>query len=150
MRRAASTVGLFLAWALVVPACLHAQETAERTAGEESASADRQVSVERESFTYPASGRRDPFAPLSAGDGLGPRFEDLHLSGILYSPSSGSVAILTDQATGKRYRVWEGDVIGGARLARVRPTEADFVVTAFGVSRQETLRVKSQDKEQGG
>ena len=41
-------------------------------------------------------------------------------------------------------------VIGGAKLVRVRAAEVDFVVTAFGVSRQETLRLKSLDKEQGG
>ncbi|MEJ2547472.1 MAG: hypothetical protein P8125_06595 [Gemmatimonadota bacterium] len=107
-------------------------------------------SLDRETFYYPGGQRRDPFEPLSAGDELGPRFEDLNLSGIVYSPTTGSIAVLTDRATGKRYRVWEGDLIGGAKLVRVRASEVDFVVSAFGVSRQETLRLKSQDKEQGG
>jgi hypothetical protein len=107
-------------------------------------------SLDREIFYYPGGQRRDPFEPLSAGDELGPRFEDLNLSGIVYSPTTGSIAVLTDRATGKRYRVWEGDLIGGAKLVRVRASEVDFVVSAFGVSRQETLRLKSQDKEQGG
>ena len=150
MRRTIVVAGLAVASVLALPAHADAQEPDERQAETGAAAEGGQVSVERETFDYPAGGRRDPFEPLSAGDGLGPRFEDLRLSGILYSPTTGSIAILTDQATGKRYRVWEGDVIGGARLARVRPNEADFVVTAFGVSRQETLRVKSQDKEQGG
>jgi len=115
-----------------------------------SVSPDGGIGLQRETFYYPGGQRRDPFEPLSAGDELGPRFEDLNLSGIVYSPSTGSIAVLTDKATGKRYRVWEGDLIGGAKLVRVRASEVDFVVTAFGVSRQETLRLKSQDKEQGG
>lgn len=102
----------------------------------------------REVFDYPADGRRDPFEPLSAGDELGPRFEDLRLAGIIYSPERGSMAVMVDAATGRRYRVWEGDVIGGARLVRVHPDRAEFQVTVFGVSRRDTLRLKTQDKEQ--
>lgn len=102
----------------------------------------------REVFDYPADGRRDPFEPLSAGDELGPRFEDLRLAGVIYSPERGSMAVLVDAATGRRFRVWEGDVIGGARLVRVHPDRAEFQVTVFGVSRRDTLRLKTQDKEQ--
>lgn len=103
--------------------------------------------MEREVFQYPVVGRRDPFAPLSAGDELGPRFEDLALSGIIYSPQRGSVAVLVDRATERRYRVWEGDVIGGARLLQVSESDAEFLVTVFGVTRRDTLRLKAQDKE---
>jgi len=103
--------------------------------------------MEREVFEYPVVGRRDPFAPLSAGDELGPRFEDLALSGIIYSPQRGSVAVLVDRATERRYRVWEGDVIGGARLLQVSESDAEFLVTVFGVTRRDTLRLKAQDKE---
>lgn len=102
----------------------------------------------REVFDYPADGRRDPFEPLSAGDELGPRFEDLRLAGVIYSPERGSMVVMVDAATGRRYRVWEGDVIGGARLVRVHPDRAEFQVTVFGVSRRDTLRLKTQDKEQ--
>lgn len=105
--------------------------------------------VEREVFAYPGAGRRDPFEPLDAGEELGPRFEDLELSGIIYSAEAGSMVVLVDRATRRRYRVWRGDVIGGAELVAVRPDEAVFVVTVFGVSRQETLRLKQQ-KEQDG
>lgn len=151
MNRAALVVSLFLAAVPIVPTGIRAQETEERPVqAADSATVDQRISVNRETFNYPAGTRRDPFEPLSAGDDLGPRFEDLNLSGVVYSPATGSIAILTDRATGKRYRVWEGDVIGGAKLVRVRTAEVDFVVTAFGVSRQETLRLKSLDKEQGG
>ncbi|HSM09907.1 MAG TPA: hypothetical protein VLA33_12965 [Gemmatimonadota bacterium] len=104
--------------------------------------------LRREVFDYPADGRRDPFEPLSAGDELGPRFEDLRLAGVIFSPERGSMAVMVDAATGRRYRVWEGDVIGGARLVRVHPDRAEFQVTVFGVSRRDTLRLKTQDKEQ--
>jgi len=55
-----------------------------------------------------------------------------------------------DRSTQRRYRVWEGDIVGGATLLDVTPDEAVFRVTVFGVSRQETLRLKNTDKEQGG
>jgi hypothetical protein len=106
--------------------------------------------LERETFSYVAGGRRDPFRPLEAGDEIGPRFEDLELSGIIYSPDEGSLVVLVDRSTQRRYRVWEGDIVGGAQLLDVTPNEAIFVVTVFGVSRQETLRLKNMDKEQGG
>ncbi|MGI9039100.1 MAG: hypothetical protein ACR2GQ_09575 [Gemmatimonadota bacterium] len=109
----------------------------------------RSAVVMREVFEYPATGRRDPFEPLATGEELGPRFEDLGLSGVIYSPQRGSIAVLLDRATQRRYRVWEGDVIGGARLLNVRPDLAEFQVTVFGVSRRDTLRLKPRDKEQG-
>jgi hypothetical protein len=59
----------------------------------------------------------------------------------------GSVAVLVDRLTLKRYRVWEGETVGGARLLRVRPTEVDFLVTVFGISRRETLTVKRHEEE---
>ncbi len=102
----------------------------------------------REVFDYPSTGRRDPFEPLSTEQDLGPRFEDLRLAGVIYSPDRGSIAVLVDVATQRRYRVWEGDVIGGARLISVGQDHAEFTVTVFGVSRRDTLRLKPQDKEQ--
>ena len=60
-----------------------------------------------------------------------------------------SIVVLVDRATQRRYRVWRGDVIGGAELVAVRPDEAVFVVTVFGVSRQETLRLKKQKERDG-
>ncbi len=149
MRTALGLLASLLSIALLRgPTCLVAQETGDQATP--SGDAAGAAVLEREVFRYSDEGRRDPFRPLSAGTELGPRFEDLELSGIVFSPETGSIAVLVDRATNKRFRVWEGDVIGGAKLVRVRPSEADFVVTAFGVSRQETLRLKSQEKEQAG
>jgi hypothetical protein len=143
--RALVTVALLL---LVAPG-LKAQE-AEPDPATEVDAAQTAPALERETFSYVAGGRRDPFRPLEAGDEIGPRFEDLELSGIIYSPEAGSVVVLVDRSTQRRYRVWEGDLVGGAQLLDVTPDEAIFVVTVFGVSRQETLRLKNSDKEQGG
>ncbi|MGH7539464.1 MAG: hypothetical protein ACRELC_00530 [Gemmatimonadota bacterium] len=104
---------------------------------------------EREIFDYPSSGRRDPFRPLNAGEQVGPRFEDLVLSGVLYNPAVGSVATLTDQHTGRRFRAREGDALGEIRVSSIRPQEVDFVITSFGISRRETLRVKKDKESQG-
>ena len=99
---------------------------------------------EREVFTYPAFDRRDPFQPLHLDTLAGPRFGDLTLAGVLYNPQLGSVAILTDRSTGRRYRARERDTIGAARVVRIRMEEVDFVITTFGVSRQETLRARRE------
>lgn len=128
---------------------LNAQEVEQDLTAEVGA-AQTAPALERETFSYVAGGRRDPFRPLEAGDEIGPRFEDLELSGIIYSPDEGSLVVLVDRSTQRRYRVWEGDIVGGAQLLDVTPNEAIFVVTVFGVSRQETLRLKNMDKEQGG
>lgn len=140
--RALAAVVLLL---LVAPG-LNAQE-AEQDPAAEVDRAQTAPMLERETFSYAAEGRRDPFRPLDAGDELGPRFEDLALSGIIYSPEAGSLVVLVDRSTQRRYRVWEGDIVGGAQLLDVTPDEAIFVVTVFGVSRQETLRLKNMDKE---
>lgn len=144
--RAYWTAGALVTLVVVAAPSVRAQE-ADAGAVEQAAQAPL---VEREVFDYPATGRRDPFKPLDAGSEIGPRFEDLELSGIIYSPEAGSIVVLVDRTTLRRHRVWEGDAIGGARLMRVTPEEAVFMVTVFGVSRQETLRVKRNDKEQGG
>ena len=104
---------------------------------------------EREIFAYPADGRRDPFRPLNAGEQLGPRFEDLTLNGVLYNPTIGSVATLTDGKTGKRYRARAGDALGDIRVIEIRPDEVIFEIASFGISRRESLRV-TKDKEQDG
>jgi len=104
---------------------------------------------EREIFEYPLFDRRDPFLALTAGMAIGPRFEDLTLVGVLFSPEQGSVANLTDVKTGKRYRTRAGDRLGDIRVVTIREDQVDFVITSFGVSRQETLRV-TREKEQDG
>ena len=104
---------------------------------------------EREVFTYPSLGRRDPFRALNSGDQMGPRFADLNLTGVLYNPAIGSVATLVDETSGRRYRTREGDVLGDVRVAAIRSDEVDFVITSFGISRRETLTVKKTKEIDG-
>lgn len=104
---------------------------------------------EREVYDYPGADRRDPFLPLNTGERIGPTFDDLRLTGVLFNPAVASVATLTDQKTRRRYRVREGDRLGEARILEIRPREVVFLITSYGISRREVLRVK-QDKEQDG
>jgi hypothetical protein len=126
-----------------------AKDSAAAKSAASSASADSVLQYRREVFQYP-SGIKNPFTPVTAGEKLGPRFEDLELSGIIYNEQLGSVAVLVDRTTGKRYRVHEGERVGQARVARIRPDEVSFVVSGFGQSRAEVLRVKKQQKETSG
>ena len=100
-------------------------------------------------FVYPAADRRDPFRALNTGERIGPNFDDLRLTGVLYNPAVASVATLTDQKTRRRYRVREGDRLGEASILEIRPREVVFLITSYGISRREVLRVK-RDKEQEG
>ena len=134
------TLGLF--GVLVCVSTAAAQEAGQ-------ARPDTMEVYEREIFEYPLFDRRDPFLALTAGMAIGPRFEDLTLVGVLFSPEQGSVANLTDVKTGKRYRTRAGDRLGDIRVVAIREDQVDFVITSFGVSRQETLRV-TREKEQDG
>jgi len=95
---------------------------------------------DREVFSYPGDGRRDPYTPLVGKNDLGPRFEDLSIRGIIFSPSAESMVLLTD---GKRtYRKHRGEMVGNARVVQISPTRVIFSVNNFGVWRQESLELK--------
>lgn len=112
-------------------------------------SMDSSSEYEREVFDYPSMGRRNPFRPLNAGERIGPQFEDLQLNGVLYAPETGSVAALTDQKSGKRYRAREGDRLGEIRVVQIRPDEVVFLITSYGINRREVLRVKKEEGQEG-
>ena len=103
---------------------------------------------EREVYGYDAGGQRDPFQPLvGEGVNIGPTFSDLRLRGIIYSTGRGqSIALLHDRS-GRLYRARRGDIIGNATILEIRPLEVLFVVEDFGQTRQEMLRLKSDDAE---
>lgn len=136
----AAVAGLAL---ITVPPPANAQSV--RTSTDSSADSE----YEREVFDYPSIGRRNPFRPLNAGERIGPQFEDLQLNGVLYAPETGSVAALTDQKSGKRYRAREGDRLGEIRVAQIRPDEVVFVITSYGINRREVLRVKKEEGQEG-
>lgn len=103
---------------------------------------------EREVYGYTESNRRDPFGRLvGPGVELGPTFADLRLRGIIYSTGRGqSIAVLHDR-NGRLYRARRGDIIGNATVLEIRPLEVLFVVEDFGQTRQEMLRLKSDEAE---
>lgn len=127
-------------------------DTATAEAAADTASAEAAVPVyRREVFRYPSGGRRNPFMPVDAGVEEGPRFQNLRLTGVIYSPSVGSVAVLLDQTTGERYRVRDGQTVGQARVLEIRRNEVRFAVSgAAGQTRRETLQVEERERESEG
>lgn len=104
------------------------------------------VDYRREVYDYPRRDR-NPFEPVRAGVQEGPRFQNLELAGVIYSPSIGSVAVLQDRSTGERFRIREGERIGQATVLQIRRTNVMFSVAGPTQSRQETLQVEKQNEE---
>lgn len=101
------------------------------------------LNFDREVYTYPGDGRKDPFKPLVGTDAAGPLFEDLTLRGIVHSMDpKKSVAIITDGARPPRvYKRREGEVIGNARIAAIEKTRVRLLVQSYGVVREESMNL---------
>jgi len=106
------------------------------------------LGYEREQFEYSGRGQRNPFRPLTTVKGQGPRFEDLEVAGIVFNPEIGSVAVIADRMSERRFRLREGERVGTARVVEIRPDEVVFVITTFGANRQAVLRVKKEREQQ--
>ena len=103
----------------------------------------------REVFQYPRGARPDPFRSLLSSEELGYRFEDMRLTGVIYSPNSRvSVAVLTEAVSKKRFRLKVGERVGGITVAAIHPKRVDVVVNEFGVIRRETLQLRRPDPVQ--
>jgi hypothetical protein len=102
---------------------------------------------ERESFSYPTGGRRDPFGAINRRDDVGPMFEDLKLSMIIIDEVPGrSLVVLTDSRN-RRYRLRRGEVVGDATVVDISPTRVVFSVQNLGARRQEILELKRTKPE---
>lgn len=101
------------------------------------------VTFYRETFSYDASGRRDPFLSLMATGELRPMITDLTLTGIIYDESGrNSVAILVDaSAANTTYRKKVGDMIGRLKVAKISENSVTLNIDEFGFARQETLLI---------
>lgn len=139
-----STIATGIVAALFVAAPLAAQGSGDEPSSDE----EFDLVYERESFVYPANGRRDPFRPLVGGAGLGPRVEDLTVRGILYARDR-SVALVADRS-GQTYRLRRGHTIGRARVIEIRPSEVHFAVEEFGVVRQRVLELNREPPQGAG
>ena len=102
---------------------------------------DPKLSFDREVFSYTGEGRRDPFAPLTGTDAIGPLFEDLRLHGILYSADPRTSVVLIYDGAKKPYRLHVGDVIGNARIASIEKTRVKFTVQSYGLVREEVMNL---------
>ncbi|HEX5437285.1 MAG TPA: hypothetical protein VFW98_08995 [Gemmatimonadaceae bacterium] len=99
----------------------------------------REITLTRETFTYDAGGRRDPFVSLMTSGELRPMISDLRLVAVIYDPTGHSVAVLRDLSTGEQYRTRVGRVLGRMRVSAIHPKSVTFTLDEFGYSRQEVL-----------
>ena len=105
-----------------------------------------EIALMRESFTYDADGRRDPFVSLIASGELRPMISDLRLVVVIYDPAGRSVAILRDVSTKEQYRVKAGQTLGRMRVSRIDLKSVTFTLEEFGYSRQETLALNDSTR----
>jgi len=114
---------------------------------------ETELVFEREVFRYPAFTRANPFRPLLSSDSGGPRFEDLRLSGIIFSETaSHSVAIfnasaisINDDGTlsaelGDSYAVKVGQTIGNLTVVEITLESVVVDVEEFGITDRRTVR----------
>ena len=127
------------------------------------------LAFEREVFSYPEYERRNPFRTLVSADGGGPRFENLLLLGILYSPFAGeSIALfgegtrtvtpssgnvpetVTVDLTGGTYRVREGATLGNLTVRTIDRLQVTIELVEFGLTESRTLLLPRGVPGQGG
>jgi len=100
----------------------------------------------RENFSYTGTSR-DPFESVLGLGTTGPELADLLLVAIYFNERSpaGSVAVLRDRVTGKRYTVREGERLGRMRISTIRSKDVTFSIDDYGTERQETLTLRKQE-----
>jgi hypothetical protein len=102
--------------------------------------APSELLINRETFSYGATGRRDPFVSLMNTEELRPLFNDLKLVAVALDPTGrNSVAVLRDVTTKEQYRVKVGQELGRMCVASIQAKSVVFGIEEFGYSRQESL-----------
>ena len=102
--------------------------------------APSELLINRETYNYGATGRRDPFVSLMNTEELRPLFNDLKLVAVALDPTGrNSVAVLRDVSTKEQYRVKVGQELGRMRVASIQAKSVVFGIEEFGYSRQESL-----------
>jgi|GEM_PF-3805398 len=104
---------------------------------------------EREHFTYPTVGRRDPFDQYAIGEQGEPDLEELILRGVIYTPTGEGVILMTDRG-GRAYRLKRGMRIGEAVVVSVKPRGALFLIESYGLIRFEELEIPRLSMEERG
>lgn len=113
---------------------------------------------EREVFSYPTFERRNPFVRVLSGSEGGPRFEELQLIGVIFSPNPDlSIALFgprgggeeTGQQSARRaFRARRGDQLGNVRILEIQMTYVVVEVEEFGMTEQRIMEL--QRPGQGG
>jgi hypothetical protein len=110
-------------------------------------SSQPEVLINRETYTYPDAGRRDPFVSLMNTEEIRPLIGDLKLVAIAFDASGrNSVAVLRDIGTKEQYRVKVGQQIGRMRVAAIHEKDVVFGIEEFGYSRQESVAMNDSTK----
>jgi hypothetical protein len=100
------------------------------------------VQFNREVYSYPSSGRRDPFSSLIETGDIRPMMADLQIIAITLGASERlSIATLKDKSSDEIYRVRVGSVFGRMRVTSIRQREIGLEIDEFGYKRQETLSI---------
>ena len=118
---------------------------------------DTELVFEREIFQYPSFTRRNPFRPLLGADGGGPRYEQLSVIGIIYSPDPGfSIATLTtggvtvaedgtlSAVEGDAFHLRTGESIGNTTIVEIRRDAVIVDVEVFDAVERETMTFVSR------
>jgi len=114
---------------------------------------------EREVFAYPTFERRNPFVRVVSGAEGGPRFEELELIGIIFSPDPDlSVAVFGPRGGGQQadqqqqsrrtFRARRGQQLGNVRILEIQRTRVVVEVDEFGLTEQRIMEL--QRPGQGG
>lgn len=102
------------------------------------------ITIERETFDYARSGRRDPYQSLMRSDELRPLLSDLKLTAVAFDATGAhSVAILRDTSSKQQYMLKVGQQLGRLRVTSIKHKSVVFTIDEFGFNRQETLQMGS-------
>jgi len=105
------------------------------------------ATVSRETYSYPDTGRRDPFVSLMNSEELRPLYQDLKLVAVAFDATGrNSVAVLRDVTSRMQYRVKVGQELGRMRVASINERSVVFGIEEFGYSRQETLAMNDSTR----
>jgi hypothetical protein len=110
---------------------------------------------EREVFNYPSFDRRDPFIRVVSGSEGGPRFEEIQLIGVIFSPNPDlSVALFGPRGGGeggpaaggqtrsrRTFRARLGDQLGNVRILEIQQTRVVVEVEEFGLTEQRIMEL---------
>jgi hypothetical protein len=148
MRRSLMTL---LACVAIVPVLVTAQGARPRPAAPEKIEvptpelprdSSGNIIFNREVYSYPRAGRRDPFASLITTGDIRPILADLEIVGIILDGTGrNSVATLRDVSTSEIYRVRVGSTFGRMRVTAIRQREVGLAIDEFGFTRQEVLSI---------